>query len=305
MPVLTNSQPANGLANLSVKVAAGLRASYSPAERELYDVEIVATKRRRRSSIAFVRYADVRAIEVYGDEPFSVDSSELLPPIMPDINTRFEYFGKLVDLTLDQHNNALLVIGRGGIGKTFEVESRFEMRGAEEGVHYCRVSGHTSPGGLYDVLREWKDGIILFDDCDSAFDTKQGRDILKAALDGLRKRRYISWLTKRGGNNVFEFTGSVIFLSNQARDFFDDSILSRSIMIDLTMTPEELIARMRAILPTIEKDVPYAIREQIVDFMDEHRYHISNLNLRTLVKAVNTYKKVKDFEIVRYQIFNS
>ncbi len=36
----------------------------------------------------------------------------------------------------------------------------------------------------------------------------------------------------------FNFTGRIIFISNKSKDSIDGALKSRSLMVDLTMTPE-------------------------------------------------------------------
>jgi hypothetical protein len=64
----------------------------------------------------------------------------------------------------------------------------------------------------------------------------------------------------------FEFTGRVIFISNLKKSEFDTAILSRSAKIDMTMTPEQILIRMRSILPTLGgTDVSIERKEELLD----------------------------------------
>lgn len=51
--------------------------------------------------------------------------------------------------------------------------------------------------------------------------------------------------------STFEFKGRVIFISNLKKEEFDTAIMSRSAKIGMDMTPEQILARMRAILPNL------------------------------------------------------
>lgn len=51
--------------------------------------------------------------------------------------------------------------------------------------------------------------------------------------------------------STFEFKGRVIFISNLKYEEFDSAIMSRSAKIGMDMTPEQILKRMRTILPTL------------------------------------------------------
>ena len=66
----------------------------------------------------------------------------------------------------------------------------------------------------------------------------------------------------------FEFRGSIIFISNLKKEEFDSAVMSRSAKIDMSLTPEQLIARMRSVLPHLgHPDVPLERKEELVDHL--------------------------------------
>jgi hypothetical protein len=65
--------------------------------------------------------------------------------------------------------------------------------------------------------------------------------------------------------STFEFTGRVVFISNLKKDEFDSAILSRSAKIDMSLTPEETLVRMRSILPGLGgTDVSIELKEELL-----------------------------------------
>ena len=82
--------------------------------------------------------------------------------------------------------------------------------------------------------------------------------------------------------NQFNFTGRVIFISNKDKSKIDSAILSRSLTVDLTMTPSEKIERMRFILSGILPDYSLEAKDDAINFLDEMK-DSANLNLRTLI----------------------
>ena len=65
--------------------------------------------------------------------------------------------------------------------------------------------------------------------------------------------------------STFDFKGRVIFISNLKKDEFDTAILSRSAKIGMDMTPEQILMRMRQILPTLGgTDVSVEDKEELI-----------------------------------------
>jgi len=88
--------------------------------------------------------------------------------------------------------NALFVAGRGGTGKTQTVEDTFAEHGLSDGQGYYKLTGSASPIGIYTTLYKNRNGIVMFDDCDGALETQDGRNIIKAATD-TKKSRKVAW----------------------------------------------------------------------------------------------------------------
>lgn len=77
---------------------------------------------------------------------------------------------------------------------------------------------------------------------------------------------------KRGGPirfpSMFEFKGRVVFISNLKKEEFDSAIMSRSAKICMDLTPEEILKRMRTVLPTLGgDDVSIDKKEELLDHL--------------------------------------
>jgi hypothetical protein len=226
-----------------------------------------------------------------------------------DVNKRFDYFYDLVEMCVMGDSKGVLVTGDGGVGKSWTVEKILEANELQEDKDYTYIKGHISPLALYNVLYDNRGGLIIFDDCDSVFNTETSYNILKATLDVFAKRRKVSWQTAGGAGvkvkaPTFEFEGCVIFLSNRNPDRLEDAFLSRVISVDLSMTPDEKIERMRQLIKVFSVDE--GLDEDdctiILDMLDKYKYTIRNLNIRTLRKALLVYKVRRDIELTRYMI---
>jgi len=95
-----------------------------------------------------------------------------------------------------------------------------------------------------------------FDDEDSSEDTSKKK---KKKDKAPGKIKYPS---------TFEFKGRVIFISNLKKEEFDTAILSRSAKIGMDMTPEQILARMRTILPSLGgTDIPIEKKEELIQVL--------------------------------------
>ena len=203
-----------------------------------------------------------------------------------------DFLGKLVHLVISEVNPSCVILGDGGLGKTFTVKAELAKAGLREGHDFEVFSGTATAAGLYRLLYENNGKLIMFDDCDAVLKDPTAVNVLKAALDSydVRKVSWVSTLRVDGLPQSFEFTGRIIFISNLDMARIPEPIVSRSISIDLTMNMEEKIERMGALLPNLETSVSISAKEEVLVLLKEHRTEIKNLNLRTLLKAIRIRK---------------
>ena len=179
---------------------------------------------------------------------------------------------------------SLIVTGEGGLGKTHTVTKTIKDNSLSES-EWVTFKGYSTARGLYNTLFDHNGKLILFDDCDSVLEDKVAINILKSALDSYETRQ-ITWMAKMTKSdeypNQFNFTGRVIFISNKDKSKIDGSILSRSLTVDLTMTPSEKIERMRFILNNILPEYSIEVKSDSLNFLEQMK-ESTNLNLRTLI----------------------
>jgi hypothetical protein len=93
--------------------------------------------------------------------------------------------------------------------------------------------------------------------------------------------------------SMFDFKGRVIFISNLKKEDFDSAILSRSAKINMDLTPEQILERMRKILPTLGgEDVPVAQKEELLD-------HLLHLHKTKEISQVTMREFTRGLDIVR------
>ena len=190
---------------------------------------------------------------------------------------------------------SLLVLGEGGLGKTHTVTETIKELNLEDN-DWVTFKGYSTARGLYNTLFDHNGKLIVFDDCDSVLEDKVALNILKSALDSYETRQ-ITWMAKMTKSdeypNQFNFTGRVIFISNKDRSKIDGAILSRSLTVDLSMSPQEKIERMSFILPRILPKVPLDVKVDALNFLDQNKVS-AQLNLRTLIMVSKIRRQFPD-----------
>lgn len=225
------------------------------------------------------------------------------------INQRFEFVGDMVGMLARGDQASVIVTGPGGLGKTFNVINALKRNGLEDvslldefdvgtllatKKSFVVVKGYSTPKGLYRTLYEYRKGVIVFDDCDSVLKDPVSLNLLKAALDSYDKR-IISWRADIRDEDLptsFEFKGRVVFISNMSAVQLDQAILTRSMVVDLTMTVPQKIERMRFILNQNDfmPEVAGVIKNDAMDLIDNLQNDVKELSLRTLIQVVKIRK---------------
>lgn len=203
-----------------------------------------------------------------------------------NIATRFEFMDELIQMVIAGVAPSCIITGPGGIGKTYSVVEALKSQHYKDD-EYKTVKGFTTPMGLYYTLFDNKNGIIVFDDCDSAFKDQTALNILKGALDSC-ERRIISWNSSRLPPDLpasFEFRGRILFVSNLPIRAFDQTLISRSMIIDLQMSREEILSRIDAIKEKIAP-APVDAREDVIKFLKDRKDSMGDLNIRTYIKVL-------------------
>ena len=121
-------------------------------------------------------------------------------------------------------STGLYLYGRPGTSKTFIVRSTLDLMA----VGYTANSGHLTPIGLFDLLEENNDRIIVLDDVSAIFNQPIALQLLLAALgnphdgSGIRTVKYKTARESR----VVKFSGGVICMSNLPLDGHHQEVLA-------------------------------------------------------------------------------
>ena len=212
-----------------------------------------------------------------------------------DINKRFEFLKNLTQMVAIGTTPSLIVTGEGGLGKTYTVMSTIKDLDAIEGEDYVHFKGYSTARGLYNSLYDNNGKILIFDDCDSVLEDKVALNILKSALDSYDTRT-ITWSSMRSGDSYptsFDFTGQIIFISNKKKEDINQAILTRSLVVDLSMTADDKIERMETIINDILPDYDILNKIEALNFLKTKKDDIE-LSLRSLIKVTKVVSSFPD-----------
>jgi hypothetical protein len=232
-----------------------------------------------------------------------------------DINTRFGFVEKLVNMVATGVQPSAVITGEGGLGKTYTVTKTLEANGYKDisdlaefqvgsiiNTRKCftMVKGYSTAKGLYRTLFENNKSIIVFDDCDAVLKDPVALNLLKGALDSYGKR-IISWNADMKDDDLprsFEFTGRVIFISNMDQEKIDQAIRSRSMMIDLSMSLDQKIDRMEFIAKSDEFLPEYdaKIKSDSLSLIREIKDDCKEISLRTLIAVCKIRASNKEYK---------
>lgn len=207
----------------------------------------------------------------------------------------FDDMNNLTKMVANNISPSLVITGQPGLGKTFNVTKTLADLGFEEDMDFVHVKGRCTAAGMFITLFENSDKLIIFDDCDSVFKDGDAVNLLKGALDSYDKR-VITWMTAKGLRDQegemlprsFEFTGKIIFISNLPIAKVDSAIRSRSFVLDISLTPEQLMKRMRDLLAKVEPEVDMKTKREALSALNSafKKFEGVELNFRSLIKAI-------------------
>jgi len=228
------------------------------------------------------------------------------------INQRFDFMKDLVDLVVEGATPSMIITGEPGWSKSHTVQEALQTAKMREHQDYTIVKGFSTPKGLYRILFENDDKLIIFDDCDTVLSDPTSLNLLKGALDSYDKR-IIHWHSEKETDlpPSFEFKGRVIFISNKPKGKMNQALISRSFLVDVSMSKTEKIDRLNSLIEDTDIGGPVSVemKKDVLEMMVENfddapdwsiRTFLRGLKLRTALEG--TGKSWED--LVTYSIIN-
>lgn len=204
----------------------------------------------------------------------------------------------------------LLVVGPQGVGKTHTIEGALRGPiGRKAGISVRKVAGHIAPLAAYQTLynhRRPRD-VLVFDDCDSAFQDAKCANLLKAATDS-RPDRVVSWesSSRLVEKTNFVYDGRIIITTNhKPKGRVAESLVDRLMIFRLDLSLEERTARIVTVLNNSyrnhEKYGP--VLDPVLGFLIRYHSRLGEaLTLRTAIKALELASYSPEWEPLAEQV---
>jgi hypothetical protein len=181
-----------------------------------------------------------------------------------------EYLKASVRMVTRGHENAIVVCGSAGVGKSKLVKDVL----IDDNVKYKTLSGGIkNTQSLFQVLKNNNEEhfILVFDDTDAVFD-KNNLDIMKAALAPGNERIVTYYDPKftdisKKNNPQIHFKSGVIIITNKSKAKIPSAILSRTAPIEIDVKIPEILDDIRINLENVLPQVPIKDKLEVLDFI--------------------------------------
>lgn len=192
-------------------------------------------------------------------------------------------------------SNGVYLHGRPGTSKTYMVCSTLDTLA----VNYSYSNGHLTPIGLFDLIAENRDRIIVLDDVSAIFNQPIALQLLLAALgnphDG-SKARPVKYKTAKE-TRIVPFSGGIICISNLPLDGHHHEVLNalkdRAFVVNYEPTDDEIIALIWKLADDGVAGVPPDKARMVATFL------IEQCKLREVRPSVRLFvdKALKDYQL--------
>jgi len=221
--------------------------------------------------------------------------TQIAPPtvtLSPEDMEEIDKLESLRDLIRDRvtgvaerYHVGTYIYGRPGSSKTHTVVETLDNLGNP----YKLCNARMSAPGLFDVLRDHPEHVVVLDDINSLFKNKGAIQILMAALGGKPgEPRRITYQIKGIGKESCDFSGGIVAISNLPlrRDPETDALTSRVTTLSYEPTDAMLIAFCKSLALKGFEDLTPVEAIDVVEFvLSECRKMDVRIDLRTVVKA--------------------
>lgn len=249
-------------------------------------------------------YAERKMAEFYEAESKVAEVNNKLNDEFP-IDQRFQFVSDIVKMVASRKTPSAIITGDGGLGKTYSVVKALKECGLKDMTEFLSesdigavtmtsqmftvIKGYSTAKALYRVLYENRNSTVVFDDCDSVLKDPDALNLLKGALDSFDKR-FITWNAEMRDDQLprlFQFKGGIIFISNMSPEKLDQALKTRSMCMDVSMTLEQKIQRMRTIMQCEEflPGIPMSYKEEALEVIDQFKGQAKEVSLRTLIST--------------------
>ena len=212
--------------------------------------------------------------------------------LVQEFERKLQIIRDRVSSVAHNYHTGCYLVGRPGTSKTYTV---MEELGRMERPSLCR-NARMSPYGLFCLLDEHRDHVVVLDDITSVFKSDQAMEILLAALDGRPGQpRTITYKTKDKDLSV-PFSGAIVAISNvpMRSDRLARALGSRIVVLEHEPTDDEVAAFIRHLAAKGFMDLTADECAEVAEFIiSETRQYDLRLDLRHLTKGWQDYRQFK------------
>jgi len=182
----------------------------------------------------------------------------------------------------------LLILGKAGFGKTYQVEKFL----AEKNIEFHKISSYSTPLQFYKDMYEHRDKIIFLDDIFGLFKNITAIGMLLSALETDRAERIVQYNSTALDNSDvpkrFKFSGKIIWTANQVPKKIDKAFLSRISVYRVGLDYKTEVEMMRS----YAEKKRYA--EELFEFIERNlSLAVENMSLRMVDKIHELRKTSK------------
>lgn len=267
-------------------------------------------------------YADEQVVVGTAPTAAKKDEDVPAPPSPFSIDEKFDMMDELLSMVINGSTKAMLIAGKGGIGKTYAVMNKLQKMGkvdvnqviaesmpddisledSEEDIEekvkllasldgmgdYKVIRGFVTPAATYRLLYENKKRTIVFDDCDSVLRHEDTINLLKGALDTYEER-WINWNTQAAASDLppcFKFEGQIIFITNLPMEKIDEAVRTRCFKVDVAMSKEQRCERMESVLEHVMPDVDVEFKRDALKLLRDNLEVAQDVSFRALMNLI-------------------
>jgi hypothetical protein len=209
-----------------------------------------------------------------------------------DLERKLQLIRDRVRSVVHAYHTAFYLVGRPGTSKTFTVKEELE----QSGVPWVCMNARMTPMGLFELMAEHPEHVIVLDDIGTLFKEAQAMQILLAALDGTPgEARTVKYKSKDRDLKI-DFSGAIIAISNVPlrNDPLSQALGSRIVQLEHEPTDEEIAALMRKLALKGFEDLRPDECLDVVNFLvSETRECDQRLDLRHLNKAWQDFRQTR------------
>ena len=191
-----------------------------------------------------------------------------------------------------RHHTSVFIGGRPGTSKTYTVCEQLNKLDVPWIIQNARITAI----GLFELLLEHPEHVVVLDDTPTLFKDKPALQILLAALDGHPSQpRVISYRSK-DRDDRFEFAGGVIAISNLPlnQDPLARALASRVVMLEHEVDDAMLRAFLKQLALEGHEDLSPPECLEVLEFITaETRQSALSLDVRFYFKGLNDYRQAK------------